>query len=169
MNMIHIRKGVAICIIILLTGVVIQPVISVEIKQLIFDNESVEDCGCEIVNNNNDLFRVRLLLARIKVVTNFIMMKYSYTPEIKENCQKILTDINSNIISYNENICMIVWILYCYLGLIAVVLMELFDIFEYYKFQLIAKMILTIATPIVNMIGIILEIGDAYDCFDFVS
>ncbi len=167
MRIILIRKGIAICIILLLIGVVIQPVTSVETKQSIFDNERVDDCVCEIVNNNNDLFRVKLLLARINVVTNFILMKFGYIPEIKESCQEILTVINSNEILYNERICMIVWILYNSLGLIAVVLMQLFEMFEYYNFHSIAYMIYIIATPIVNMIGIILDIGHAYDCFDF--
>ena len=162
------KKSVVVGIIILLFGVVIQPVTAFEIKKSIFKNEIVEDCGCEEVSNN-EFYRVKLLLVKIKVVTNFILMKFGNIPEIKESCQEILTAINSIGILYNEGICMIVWILYNYLGLIAGVLIQLFDIFEYYNFQLIANMILTIMTPIANMLAIVLEIGEIFDCFDWMS
>ena len=54
-----------------------------------------EDCGCQVVNRN-DLFRVKLLLVRIKVITNILLLRFGHIPEVAEKCEEILDAINSN-------------------------------------------------------------------------
>jgi hypothetical protein len=53
------------------------------------------DCGCQVVNSS-DLFRFKLLLVRIKVVTNILLLRFGYIPEAAEKCNEILGVINSN-------------------------------------------------------------------------
>ena len=53
----------------------------------------VEDCGCQVVNSS-DLVRVKLLMVRLKVVTNILLLRYGHIPEIQEKCQEILEIIN---------------------------------------------------------------------------
>lgn len=164
MRKILIRKGIAICIILLLTGVVIQPVTAIETKQSLIDNRIEEDCGCEEVNDD-DLFRIRVLLERIKIITNLILLKFGYISNITESCQDILRIISSNKILDYEIICFIILSIYFYLDLIDMVLMNLIDKFE--DIPLITNMILIIVAPIVLMQVILLKIGGTYDCFDW--
>jgi hypothetical protein len=60
------------------------------------DNQpSVDDCGCQVVNRY-DLFRVKLLMFRLKIITNILLLRFGHIPEVAEKCQEILDTINSD-------------------------------------------------------------------------
>jgi hypothetical protein len=67
-----------------------------------------EDCiECQ-VSDGISLLRAKILLFRVKVVTNVILSsKLGEIPEIKEDCQKILDVINSDEPLYDRPICYI--------------------------------------------------------------
>ena len=67
----------------------------VPISSVVGVSDVEEDCGCQVVNKY-DLFRVKLLLLRLKVFTNILLLRFGYIPEIAEKCQEILDVINSN-------------------------------------------------------------------------
>lgn len=56
-------------------------------------SEVEEDCGCQDVNSS-DLFRVKLLMNRLKVVTKILLLRFGHIPEVRDKCQEILEIIN---------------------------------------------------------------------------
>ena len=90
-----IRKGLVLSVIILFIGVGIQPALAD--TPIITLKDIDEDCiECQ-ASNGISLLRAKILLFRVKVVTNVILSsKFGEIPEIKENCQEILDVINSD-------------------------------------------------------------------------
>ena len=121
-----------------------------------------EDCGCQVVNRY-DLFRVKLLLVRIKVITNFILLKFGYIPEIKEKCEGILDVINSNRQLDYPIICDILELIYNQIPYIADILQDLIP--EYEDDPIIQGiMIIFITYPLSIIVFIIYSLGDTYNC-----
>jgi len=87
------RKGLVVGIIFLFIGVGVYPAFAEDTKQSIVNNQSEDDCGCQVVNRYN-LFRVKLLLVRLEVYINIILLRFGYIPEVAEKCQEILTKLN---------------------------------------------------------------------------
>jgi hypothetical protein len=58
-------------------------------KSVVGVSDVEDDCGCQVVNRY-DLFRVKLLLVRIKVITNILLLRFGHIPEIQEKCQEKL-------------------------------------------------------------------------------
>ena len=90
-----IRKGLVLSVIVLFISVGVQPVFAGESITSTLDKE--EDCiECQ-VSDGFSLLRAKILLFKVKVVTNFILSsRLGKIPEIKEDCQEILDVINSD-------------------------------------------------------------------------
>ena len=90
-----IRKGLVFSIIVLFITVGTQPIFARESITLTLDEEDCIECQ---VSDEYSLLRTKLLLFKIKVVTNIISSsRLGEIPEIKENCQDILDIIDSSI------------------------------------------------------------------------
>ena len=120
-----------------------------------YDNE---DCECQVVNRY-DLFRVKLLLVRLKVFTNILLLRFGHIPEIKEKCEEILDLINSDF----PIICAIlesVWNQYKY------IINILDDLISKYEDNPIISgiIIIFLAYPLDNIAFIVLSLGAAFGC-----
>ena len=90
-----IRKGLVFSIIVLFITIGTQPIFARESITLTLDEEDCIECQ---VSDEYSLLRTKLLLFKIKVVTNIISSsRLGEIPEIKENCQDILDIIDSSI------------------------------------------------------------------------
>jgi len=65
-----------------------------------------EDCECQDVNRY-DLFRVKLLLVRIKVITNILLLRFGHIPEVADKCFDILENLDLNKLQGSPIICAI--------------------------------------------------------------
>ena len=88
-----IRKGLVYCVIVLFISVGVQPVFAEEsITSTLDKDEDCIECG---VSDGFSLLRAKILLFRVKIVTNVILSsKLGEIPEIKEDCQNILDILN---------------------------------------------------------------------------
>ena len=77
-----------------------------------------DDCGCQVVSSSN-LVRVKLLMFRLKIITNILLLRFGHIPEIAEKCQEILDVINSNRQWDFPIICAILESIYIQLNLIS--------------------------------------------------
>jgi len=120
-----------------------------------------EDCGCQDVNRY-DLLRVKLLMGKLKVITNILLLRFGHIPEIQEKCQEILDVINSNRQLDNSIICDIlepIWNLLKYIGEIGNDLLS-----RYEDNPIIFGILIFLALPL-EYIGFILHfLGNAFDC-----
>ena len=97
MRNVCLRKVLVVGIIVLFLGVGFQPAFANEINTTIVSDVD-EDClECQPVNNV-DILRVRLLVIRIKAITNVILSRFGYIPEVKEKCEEVLELINSGVL-----------------------------------------------------------------------
>jgi hypothetical protein len=88
-------KGLSIGFIVLFIGIGIQPVFAEESITSTLDNEDCIECQ---VSDGYILLKVRLLLFKVKHVTNIISSSsLRDTPEVKKDCQEILDIIDSSI------------------------------------------------------------------------
>jgi hypothetical protein len=69
--------------------------LSVPMTSVVGASDVEDDCGCQVVSSSN-LVRVKLLMFRLKVVTNILLLRFGYIPEVAEKCEEILDVINSN-------------------------------------------------------------------------
>jgi len=74
-----------------------------------------EDCGCQVVNRY-DLFRVKLLLVRLKVITNILLLRFGHIPEVAEKCYEILENLDINKLWDSPIICDTLYQLSGYFG-----------------------------------------------------
>jgi len=88
-----------------------------------------DDCGCEVVDRY-DLFRAKLLLVRIKVITNILLLRFRHIPEVAEKCHDILAVINSNRPLDYPIICAMLDIIYFSMEFISGIFYELALFFQ---------------------------------------
>jgi hypothetical protein len=88
-----IRKGLVLSVIVLFISVGVQPVFAGESITSTLDKD--EDCiECQVTDGYS-LLKDRLLLYKVKVVTNIISSSsLGDIPEVKKDCQEILDIIN---------------------------------------------------------------------------
>jgi hypothetical protein len=89
------KKIIIIGVIALFVCVGFQPAFAVETIPDVDIEEKVEDCDCKNIDNQT-LIRVKLLTTQLKVITNSILLRFGYIPEVKERCHDLLDIINSN-------------------------------------------------------------------------
>jgi hypothetical protein len=85
----------------------------VPINSVVGVSDVEEDCSCQVVNRY-DLFRVKLLMFKLKVITNTILLRFGHIPQVTEKCQEILDIINSG--GLLENFCNAIWDIADYLN-----------------------------------------------------
>ena len=91
---------------ILFLGVGFQPALANEISTTTVSDVD-EDCfECRPVNKV-DVLKLRLLLIRLKAITNIIKMRFGDISEIQERCEEVLELINSGVL-----------LLFCYIILV---------------------------------------------------
>jgi hypothetical protein len=88
-----------------------------------------DDCGCQVVNRY-DLFRVKLLLVRLKVFTNILLLRFGHIPEVAEKYSEISDIINSNRQLDNPIICDILESILNQIDYICYNLFSLWDTFK---------------------------------------
>ena len=90
------KKGLVVGVIVLFLGVGIQPAFASETNTTIVESEDCIECQ---VSDGYSLLKARLLLFRLKVVTNIISSSsLRDLSEVKKDCEEIL-DIIDSIIS----------------------------------------------------------------------
>jgi len=78
---------------------------SIDIVIFEYNNiDKVEDCDCQEIDSQT-FVKVKLLMNKLKVVTSVLSKRFGNIPEIKEKCQELLDNINSNSQLYFPIIC----------------------------------------------------------------
>ena len=67
----------------------------VPITNIIGASDTVEDCNCKPTISDLYLVRIERLIDRIERRIDFILLKYGHIPEVVEECEEILSIINS--------------------------------------------------------------------------
>jgi hypothetical protein len=80
---------------ILIASIFATLILLVPMTSVVGVSDVEDDCGCEDVNRY-DLFRVKLLLVRLKVYINIILLRFGFIPEVAEKCEEILDVIKSD-------------------------------------------------------------------------
>jgi hypothetical protein len=80
---------------ILISTVFTTLMLTAPITSVVGISDIEKDCGYQVVNSS-DLFRVKLLMLRLKIVTNILLLRFGHIPEVQEQCNEILDVINSN-------------------------------------------------------------------------
>ena len=123
------KKIIVICVIFLFIGVVFQPVLAGEasITKKSDVNENCVECQPA---SRVDLLRVRLLVIRIKAITNVILSRFGYIPEVEEKCEEVLDVIHNNKILKHPEYPIICSILKSILYLVYIPYIPLLKIWE---------------------------------------
>ena len=122
-----------------------------------------DDCECQDVNRY-DLYRVKLLLVRIKVITNILLLRFGHIPEIAEKCSDILENLDLNKLQEPPIICAILESICNQIDYIYDVLDYLLTVYEDYEiiFFIIASLI-----PPLAWIGVIVySLGVPFGCWE---
>ena len=131
------------------------------------DNNSItetydnEDCECEVVNRY-DLLRVKLLMVRLKVVTNILLLRFGYIPEVAEKCYEILDVINSNRVLDYPIICailLLIWYQLIYIDNFLTYIATLLD-----NNLIIKGIFIIFCFPFAYIGAYVWYLGDTYDC-----
>jgi hypothetical protein len=133
----------------------------VPINSVVGVSDVEDDCGCQVVNRY-DLFRVKLLMIRLKVITNTILLRFRHIPEIAEKCEEILDVINSNRQLDYPIICGILEPIFLSLISVLEIIFELMLGFENYP--KILEILNAIFTPIQIVGRFVYEMGVEYGC-----
>ena len=80
---------------ILIASVFATLMLLVPVTSVVGISDVEDDCGCQVVSSSN-LVRVKLLLVRLKVITNILLLRFGYILEIQEKSYEILDVINSD-------------------------------------------------------------------------
>ena len=120
-----------------------------------------EDCGCEVVNRY-DLFRVKLLLVRLKVVTNILLLRFGNIPEVAEKCEEILDIINSNRQWDFPIICAILEPIWNQWVSMAEIIQDL--LIKYADNPIILDIITILSLPFLGLALTLVNIGASFGC-----
>jgi hypothetical protein len=145
-------------IICLFIGVGVQPALAIEPK-LSADNktESVEDCDCKEEDRPN-LFLVKLWLNKVEVLTNILLLRFGYIPEVKENCELVLEGISS--IDITRDFEVLCEILYTILAPISNLMVSLFQLISSGIFIGFIALLISIFIVSLGM-----AVGDLLNCW----
>ena len=146
---------------ILITSLFATLMLLVPMTSVVGESYVNNDCGCNVVNSY-DLSRFKLLMFRLKVVTNILLLRFGDIPEVKEQCHEILDVINSNSLWDFPIICGILESILNRLNNIVIILE---DLVEKYKDNPIIIGILACFIIPIDMIGYyVLLLGAGFDC-----
>lgn len=102
-------KNLALGIIVLSIVAGVYPSFAVEIKSTVTNNQSEEDCGCEVENEYKQVI-VDRLIAKLRTNINRILLRVSDIPEVEEEFKDIIDAFNSDrpicnlVLQINESI-----------------------------------------------------------------
>jgi hypothetical protein len=176
-----IKKGLVAGIIVLFIGIGVQPAFAVDISNN-RPSEYIEDCGCEINDNNlvrikSLLKRIESLLDRVEIRIKLITTLYKDHPEVIEDCEEISEKITtfremneenfSERISIsgsqsNKIICDILEILYLLTFPIVIILTPIRD--KYEEGTIIYIMLTLVAVPLLILASISAMLLYVFDC-----
>ena len=94
MNINLINKILVLGIILLLMGVSYSTAFTIDSKISVVNNLKKENCDCE-KTLNLDLIKIKRLVNKVKTYSNILPIFSKYKPEIKDRCNKIISDINT--------------------------------------------------------------------------
>jgi len=147
------KKIIVISVIALFIVVGFQSAFAVESRVSADNIEKVEDCDCQEAENLNPI-RVKSLFTKLKIVTNIILSRFGYMPEVEEYCNDLFDNINSfKPLSGPPILCAL-------LGDLMEFFHDIFDLFS----QIGSWLSASIAVISILMYYFVLDIFHNYDC-----
>ena len=141
-------------------------ILMLPITNVVSASEIDEDClDCQPVSRV-DLLKVKLLLIRLKTITNIIKSRFGHIPEIREKCKEASQRIADIIVLSNSSICVLLGLLLIPIGGQIAFLGFILDTFRNTPlYDIVYSITYPYSLILIYSLGKLFDLIIYYDCF----